>query len=251
MPVEIRIMTYNVHSCCGRDRKASPAAIADIIAAIGADIAALQEVDVGLSRTGFIDQAQAIAGQLEMSCCFSPSWWLEEGQYGNAILSKYPLSLRKAEGLPTLERTADIEPRGAIWAETEIGKGKAQVFNTHLGLRKKERGLQINRLVGPEWLGHSDCRQPIIFCGDLNALPNSSVVKRLRERFMDTQLFDKKNRPKKTYPSLYPLMRLDYIFVSHDIEVRKVSVPRSPSAVRASDHLPLVVDVALPDRELP
>jgi len=244
--MEVKVMTYNVHSCRGRDHKVSTSRIAEIIAASGAEIVALQELDAGLPRSGFVDQAQAIADQLKMHCHFSPCWWLEEGRYGNALLSRYPLSLKKAEGLPTLDSPETLEPRGVIWAETAAGDRRIQVFNTHLGLRKKERRLQIDRLTGPEWLGHPDCRPPIIFCGDLNALPNSYVVRSVRGILMDVQL-RANGRPRNTYPSRLPLVRIDYVFASKDIGVRSAAVPRSDFARTASDHLPLVVEIIVPD----
>jgi endonuclease/exonuclease/phosphatase family metal-dependent hydrolase len=58
MPKNFSIMTCNVHSCAGRDRKISPRRIADVIAHHESDIIALQEVDIGLLRTGMTDQAQ-------------------------------------------------------------------------------------------------------------------------------------------------------------------------------------------------
>lgn len=239
-------MTYNVHGCCGRDRKALPSVIAEVIAINKPDIVALQELDVGLPRSGFIDQAQAIAEQLQMNYHFSAALWLEQGQYGNAVLSKHPLSLKKAGGLPTLNYPATIEPRGVIWAEVTAGGQDIQVFNTHLGLRKRERMLQVDRLLGPEWLNHPDCRPPVILCGDMNALPTSSEIRRIGKKFLDAQLQRKTRRFQKTYPSRFPLVRIDYIFISGDIRVKSAVVPRSPLIRRASDHLPLVVGIIVP-----
>lgn len=52
----IKILTYNVHSCIGGDRKLDPGRIASVIAEAEADIVALQEVDVLRRRTGGVDQ---------------------------------------------------------------------------------------------------------------------------------------------------------------------------------------------------
>lgn len=245
-------MTYNVHSCCGKDYRALPSAIAEIIASNEPDILSLQELDVGLSRSGFTDQANIIARQLGMHCHFSAALALEQGEYGNAVFSRYPLLLKKAENLPTLESMKGIERRGAIWAEVTLRKQNIQVFNTHLGLKKKERMLQINSLTGPEWLNHPDCRPPVIFCGDLNALPGSSVVKRVSGILNDVQVLrNDGGQPQKTYPSTFPLFRIDYVFVSRDIKVINTEVPDSRFIRRTSDHLPLVVKLSLPEPSRP
>jgi len=246
--MEVKVMTYNVHGCCGKDHRALPSAIAEIIASSHPDIIALQELDVGLSRSGFTDQADIIANQMGMHCLFSAALTLEHGEYGNAIFSRYPLLLRKAKDLPTLEYMKGIERRGAIWAEVTVKNQNIQVFNTHLGLRKKERMLQINSLAGPEWLNHPDCKPPLIFCGDLNALPCSSVVKNLSGILNDVQVFrNDGGSPQKTYPGMFPVFRIDYVFVSRDIEVLNVEVPNSRLVRSASDHLPLVAKLRLPE----
>jgi endonuclease/exonuclease/phosphatase family metal-dependent hydrolase len=246
--MEVKVMTYNVHSCCGKDRRALPSSIAEVIALNDPDIIALQELDVGLRRSGFADQAAVIARQLGMYCRFSAALTLEQGEYGNAVFSRYPLSVRKAGELPTLEQMKGIERRGAIWAEVTVKTQKIQFFNTHLGLRRTERMLQINRLAGPEWLDHPDCKPPVIFCGDLNALPGSSVVKRISGMLNDVQVHrNSGGRQRKTYPSMFPLFRIDYVFVSRDVEVINAIVPDSRSIRKASDHLPLVATLMLPE----
>ncbi len=114
MSQKIRIMTYNVHSCIGTDRKTSTERIAEVIFHSGADIVALQEVDNGLARTGLVDQAREIAGTLEMHFHFHPSLHLEEGAYGNALLSRFPLRLVRGGALPTPRGLRRFERRGAL-----------------------------------------------------------------------------------------------------------------------------------------
>jgi endonuclease/exonuclease/phosphatase family metal-dependent hydrolase len=70
----LRLLTYNVHRCRGTDRQVSPERIAKIIAATGADVVALQELDVNRIRTGRVDQAQFIAAALDMAFHFHPAW---------------------------------------------------------------------------------------------------------------------------------------------------------------------------------
>ena len=108
----IRLMTYNVHSCRGTDRAVDPARVAEMIAACEADIVALQELDVGRSRTGRIDQAQAIATHLKVTSHFNAALHLEEERYGDAIVS-----LRHTSGLRPCPDDCDARFRGLRWNE--------------------------------------------------------------------------------------------------------------------------------------
>ena len=102
MPDKIKIMTYNIHSCFGADGTVTAERIAEVIAAAGADIIALQEVDSGLARSGGIDQALEIADLLRMNFHFHPSLQRKDGEYGNAVLSRLSSRLIKAGTLPNL-----------------------------------------------------------------------------------------------------------------------------------------------------
>ena len=102
----IRIMTYNVHRCRGRDRQYSPQRIADVIASAKPDIVALQELDVGRARSGGVDQAEMIAAALGMRAQFHPALKVMEELYGDAILTACPSRLVKAGALPGLPRPA-------------------------------------------------------------------------------------------------------------------------------------------------
>ncbi len=241
MALDFTVMTYNVHSCVGKDGEPMPRRIADVIASFMPDIVALQELDVKLRRSGLADQAELIAKHVEMQCHFSPCRQWEEGYYGNAILSRHPMRLVKAQALPGPAGRPDIEKRGALWVEINLEGCLLQVINTHLGLNRRERLKQAEALLGPDWIGHPDCNAPVIFCADLNALPRSRVYNLFKTRLEDGQCYLPAQRPGGTWPSRCPLLRIDHIFLSADIKVRAATVPRTTEACRASDHLPLVV----------
>src|SRR6185369_10366729 len=93
----LRIMTYNVHSCLGMDGRVSPARIGRVIARHQPDIVALQELDVRRRRTGGIDQAEAIARELEMKFQFHAAVEVGEERFGNAVFSRLPMRLVRAE----------------------------------------------------------------------------------------------------------------------------------------------------------
>jgi endonuclease/exonuclease/phosphatase family metal-dependent hydrolase len=242
----LRIMTYNVHGCVGMDGKLSPERIARMIAEQSPDVVALQELDVGRPRSGGIDQAQSIARYLQMEFHFHPAVSIEEELYGNAILSTLPMRLVRSGSLPKPSGIRRLEPRGALWVAVESGGTEIQIINTHLGLLPGERRAQAEALLGVDWLGSPDCRAPVVLCGDFNALPSSSVCRRLTERLRDVQTVLEKHRPKKTYFGRYPTARIDHVFIDPSIEVVDIEVPSTQAARVASDHLPLVVEMSIP-----
>ena len=241
-----RILTYNVHRCLGRDGCLSPGRIAEVIAACEPDIAALQELDVRRARTGGIDQAHAIAQELGMRVHFHPALAVAEELYGDAILTAQPSRLVKAGPLPGLARRCESEPRAALWASIQVDGVEVQLINTHLGLDRRERLVQVEALLGPEWLGHPVCRDPAIVLGDFNAVPRSRAYAHLAARLRDAQRACPALRPRPTFPTPLPFLRIDHVFVSRSIEVLYVEVVRTPAARLASDHLPLLVDFRVP-----
>jgi endonuclease/exonuclease/phosphatase family metal-dependent hydrolase len=239
----IRVVTYNVHSCVGLDGKISTRRIARVIAQCNPDIVALQELDVRRKRTDGRDQAEEIARVLNMSFHFHPAIRLEEEQYGDAILSRFPMRLVHSGLLPGGVSQL-FEPRGALWVELKIGNRLLQVINTHLGLLEQERLEQVQALLGEEWLSHPECREPIIICGDMNFGPRSRAYRLLAGHVRDVQLVGPR-RPSATYPSRWPVVRIDHIFVRGQMEVLRTEPSRTTLARRASDHLPLIADLRL------
>lgn len=241
-PGRLRVMTYNIHSCIGLDGRALPRRIARVIAGQHPDVVCLQEVDVGHKRSHGIDQAQAIAHTLEMEFHFHPNLFVEEeAQYGNAILSRLPLRLLRAGPLPS----PFGQQRGAMKVEVSTPAGPVQVVNTHLGVLPRERRPQAGGLVAQGWLERPD-DVPLLLCGDFNSLPGGVVHRLFVGQGLSDAAATATPRPGPTFPSRLPAARLDHVFASPSLRIDAAAVPRGALAVVASDHLPLVVDVALP-----
>jgi len=237
----LTLMSYNVHGCAGMDGCISTERIARVIARYNPDIIALQELDVGRLRSGKIDQAEMIARKLEMKFHFYPAFRWKDEQYGNAILSRYPMALIKSGPLPNLTyRGRPYEPRGALWVSVEFAGKKIQVFNTHLSLWPHERVLQVEALLSEQWLQHPDCQGPVILCGDFNAFPHSTVYRKICRKLQDSQAVLVGHRPKSTWSGHYPVGRIDYVFVNDNFHVYSITVPRTDLEKIASDHLPLI-----------
>lgn len=234
---QIRILTYNVHSCIGTDRKVDPARVARVIAACEPDIVGLQELDVGRRRTGGVDQVQAIARELSMDPHFHAALSVKEERYGDAILSRLPSRLIKAAPLPSAG-----EPRGALAVEVDVHGRSLVVINTHLGLSRRERTRQAETLLGAVWLGHEAMAGlPAVLMGDFNARPRSAAFRLLARHLTDAAAL----RPSPTFPSRWPLIRIDHVFIKGNMEVRGSHVVDDRLARTASDHLPLAVDLTV------
>lgn len=243
---ELRIVTYNVHSCIGTDRRLDPARIADVLASLEPDVVALQELDVGRRRTGGIDQAFAIAEAMKMASHFHPALLVREEKYGDAILTSLPSRLVKAGPLPSVG-----EPRGALWLEVMVGEQPVHIFNTHFGLRRTERIRQAEALTGPDWIGAAQqIGGPIVLAGDFNAIPSSPGYRRLAAALRPITQHDGRLLA-PTFPSRFPLLRLDHLFVSEGVTVVSAAPVRTPLTGLASDHLPLQAQLRLTTGTIP
>lgn len=241
----LRVMTYNTHSCGGMDGRVSPRRIARIIRQQGADIVALQELDLGRSRSRGEDQATLVAEALGYHVVFCPTVKHSPTEhYGHALLSRWPLKVIKVAELPGASMGVWREPRGALWALIEVDGVEVNVVTTHFGLSSRERTAQMDALLGPDWLGPVIASEPVILCGDFNLMPGSAPYGLAASKLRDVQAARDGHRPRNTFSSTQPFVRIDHIFVSAHFETARAFVPRNDLTRVASDHLPLLADLS-------
>lgn len=233
----LRVMTYNVHSCRGTDGRLMPDRILAVIERAAPDVLALQELDVGQTRSEGLDQAAFLAERLGMECLFAAARACYGGHYGNAILSRAPVLGQRSAALPRLDERC--EPRVVQLARVSAPFGALDVLNVHFGLSRRERRLQAAMLLGPDWLGDPTLSGRHVLCGDLNATPFSSVYRAFSRVLVDAQ----RGRRRATFPSWFPLLRIDHIFVGRGLAVHDSRVVEGPLARVASDHRPVVADL--------
>lgn len=244
-PASLRVMTYNVHSSIGMDGRASPDRIARVIARHNPDVIALQELDVRMKRTGKLDQAKLIAQKLEMAYHFHPSFLVEDGQFGNAVLSHFPIKLLDVKGFKKNNGSVREESRGALWVRMDFHGIPVNFITTHLSIWPKERLKQADQLCA-DWLEKYKASECLVLCGDFNAMPGSAVYKRFNQCLRDAQkMLHPGVRPSNTWFGEYPFIRIDHVFVNPSIHVRELRVPAARLERVASDHLPLIVDLEL------
>ena len=241
-------MTFNVHRCVGLDRRHAPQRIAEIIARQDPDIVALQELEVGHPCTGSVDQAQVLAAILKTDFHYHAARRSGEARFGNAVFSRLPMRKIHIGYLPTLPQIP-VQTRGALWVYIRLGVVDVQIINTHLRLLHHERFLQAGALCSEDWLAHPTYRstyrlQSRILCGDFNATKASRVYRLFMQSLKDSASLSP-TPSGRTWPSILPLFRYDHVFVAPQIQVHKVTVPRTPLTTMASDHLPVVVDFGI------
>jgi endonuclease/exonuclease/phosphatase family metal-dependent hydrolase len=229
----VRVVTYNIHTCVGVDRRYDPARIVAVLREIDADIACLQEVDARRGIERHADQWAFLGEATRCRVIHGGGNRDRRGRFGNAILTRFPVL-----GARSIDLTvADYEPRGAIDADLLVGDRVLRVIATHFGLRAGERRLQANRLMTALGETSTTSRRKadaVLLMGDLNEWRGRSGAIRAFDRRLGPSAAE------RTFPSWMPMLALDRIYADGPAVLREVSVYRTPLARLASDHLPLV-----------
>lgn len=239
----LRVATYNVHGCVGMDGQRSESRIAEVIASLSADIVGLQELDQNRARSAAVDQAGSIAKQLGWHHYFHPAMRRAEELYGDAILSRYPITVQNAVELPGNPPWYCRETRGVTWAEAETPLGRVHIMNSHFGLGRRERIQQAQLLTSADWLGSVPADAPVIVLGDFNSLPWSPAYKIIETKLRDVRRLVASPFSFRTYPTAFPALAVDHIFISAAFKPTSMHVHRDLTARVASDHFPLVADL--------
>jgi len=233
--IDVRIATYNIHRSRGLDRRTRPERIAKVLAGVGADIIALQEV-VGPGPSG-ADHAAEIGAALGMGGLLAATREYRHHHFGNLVLSRFPI---KAHGQLDLTWKT-CEPRNSQRVGVEVSEGRIlQVFNVHLGTALLERRHQAPKLAA--WIQDARVPSPKIVLGDFNEWGRGLVDDILATRLNSVNLFPHLKR-RRTYPGFFPILHLDHIYFEGSIEIKKIELPRTRLSLVASDHLPLVADI--------
>lgn len=243
-PRLVRVMTYNIHHGEGVEGRVDVARIAEVVRTCAPDLVALQEVDRGVRRTGRRDFPAELAQLLGMTCVFSNNFSFQGGEYGNAMLTRWPVDCWTNTHLGMIHTN---EQRGLLQARVRV-HGRPLVFMaTHIDFRRDdaERLLQIGqfRQIAERWPG-----MPLIVAGDFNDMPGSRTHEAMKAWCDDA--WEAGGRDEGfTIPSARPVRRIDYVWIRRGggVKVREAYVPRT----EASDHLPLVVDLELEGEPVP
>ena len=252
-PIPVRLVTFNTHHGVGDDRRHDLPRLARVLADAEADVICLQEVDRRFGdRSEDVDQALLLSRALDMQLAWGPA--VDElprpdggsGQYGNALLSRLPILISDVQRLP-----GGGEPRSALQTMVELDGGTLWITATHLTTRSaRERAEQVAALAAL----HTGPMEAGVVVGDLNAAPDAPELAALRERFTDAWELAPDRADQAgwrfwhrdhgdTHPAARPRRRIDQVWVSPGVQVTAARVLDGDGA---SDHLPVVVDLAVP-----
>lgn len=243
--MRIRVLTYNIHKGIGGiDRRYRPERIAEVIAHHDPDLVFLQEVDNEVRRSSRHRQVDLLGDMLGLAHrAFFPNVAVRGGgEYGNAILTRH----RIAEATK-LDLTIPLKKkRGAVHARilVEIGAHVRTIhaWDLHLGLSGFERKIQLRRFLESHPFSHLHHDTPQVLAGDFNDVYGTLGPKLLQPAGFRTgkTLFS-------TFPAWAPLRALDSIYVRGAVEILHYGRSHYALARQASDHLPLVADLRLPE----
>jgi endonuclease/exonuclease/phosphatase family metal-dependent hydrolase len=241
-PGHFRIVTYNVHKCRGLDYRTRPGRIAEVLHEMQPDIAALQEVLSNPGASRLEDQVRFLAEELGMGYALGQNRVLRGGAYGNAVLSRFPLHSHCNYDLSVNGR----ERRGCLRTDIALPSGETiHVFNVHLGTSFAERRRQARLLLAVEVLAAEDFTGPRLVLGDFNEWTFGMVSQMLSTHMQSVSLRKFLARA-RTYPGILPVLHLDHIYHDPGLELMHLHLHRTPKALVASDHLPLLADFRLP-----
>lgn len=222
-----KAVTYNIHSGKNRSGERSIDAIAQLLEQEQADFIALQEVDRRRLSSGVEDQISVIANRLGMNYTFSPALRNGLSEYGNAILSRYPIL---SSG--TLDLEGGKEHRILLWAKVYTERGSLYLTSVHLDTDRASRSTHFAKIQTFVDTKLNDA--PVLLMGDLNTLYDNSYLIQLEYgltgKYRDYE-----------YPTFYHekagrSIQIDYIFGRDIIENEYYTISSN-----ASDHIPLVL----------
>lgn len=240
---DVVAMSFNIHHGVGIDGLLDLDRIAAAVSASGAEVVGLQEVDRHFSeRSNFVDQATYLADTLGMAVVFGANldfdpleYGLPRRQYGNAILTSFPITSWSNTLLPLLPGG---EQRGLLMATLDVHGTPLNAYATHLQHDSQEARLaQVDAITAQ--LESSEAS--VLLLGDLNATPDAPEIEAMVEELTDTWV-EAGVGDGYTYSTTNPSVRIDYVLTSTDIATRTAAVVTSDG----SDHLPVVATVTLP-----
>lgn len=239
-PTRIRVLSYNIHHGEGTDGKLDLDRLAAVIRSARPDLVALQEVDRGVRRSERLDEPSELARLTGLTAIFERNIPYQGGDYGNAVLSRLPVTGHRNHPLPSHYKG---ERRGALVVELtapDADKTPIRLIATHLDYRPDdaERLESVQTIAA---IVAEAPERPTLLAGDLNSLPES----RTQAEFART--WRRANpEPLPTFPARRPTRQIDYVLYRPTVRWKVVEVRILDEPV-ASDHRPILVVLELVD----
>ena len=233
----MKIMSFNIQYCKNFiTGEIDFQAVADAIIYENPDIVGLNEVRGKGLDDGYENQTKILSELTGMKYFYFAKALDVKGvnPYGNAVLSRIPIVAADTVCVPNpvpnpnSEYYKYYEPRCVLKAKLENG---LTCVITHFGLNADERANAVKTVLS--LLENEKCT----LMGDFNTPPDNPDLTPIRKRMNDAaDLFE---LPLLSYPSDNPNVKIDYIFVSPDIEIITADIPE----MIASDHRPHTAEI--------
>jgi endonuclease/exonuclease/phosphatase family metal-dependent hydrolase len=231
--VSFRAGTYNVHKCKGLDWRVSAARIADVIAKLGTDVLAVQEI--------LLSQAEEISKRIAVPFTFGAARLHAGEPYGNAVYTRLPVVSHESHDITVPGR----EPRQCLRVLLQLPDASTiNFFAVHLGTSFTERPKQARQLLSQRILLAPEADAHRILAGDFNEWTNGAATRLLSEHLQSADITMHLKR-RSTYPGVFPFMHLDHIYYDDCFQLKEMHLDRSKLSLIASDHLPLVAAFAV------
>lgn len=223
------VMTYNIHATRGMDKVYNAERIANVILDQEPDLVALQEVDQLTERSGHVDVLAVLKEKTGLYGVFVKTFNYQGGEFGDAILSRFPIIETKTFHLPS---RPEYEPRVMMMISCVNDKGDTlHFYNTHLDHHGEDsdRPMQMEKIVSVI----KNDEHKVILAGDFNCQPGSIPLNQL------DKLLKRSPSTENTYPSDKPESMIDHIYYTdmRGITLCKLNVIDERMA---SDHRPVI-----------
>ena len=229
----MKIMSFNTQHCQNFITKQIDFEImAKAIKDLDADIVGLNEMRGSGPHPEFTAQTEKLASLTGMNYFyFAPAINLVQGPYGNGLISKLKIVSAKVIPVPDpQEKQYDGYYETRCLLKVKLSNGLT-VMVIHFGLNPDEQENAVKTVL--ENLENEKC----VLMGDFNVKPDNSVLKPIYAKMKDTSTAFAGER--FSFPSDNPNRKIDYIFVTPDVEVISADIP----PIIASDHRPHVAEI--------
>lgn len=238
--MSLRVASYNIRKCVGLDWKRNPERVISVINQTEADIIAIQEIDKRFGSRESTLSLEKIENNTDYKLISLPLKKQSSGFHGNALLIRKHMLVQNIQAL----KLYSLEPRGALAADIQIESSKKQtiqirIIGVHLAILGYWRKQQIQDVFK---IFVNKSPSPInIIAGDFNEM-------RENRGFYDKVIAApfQMIRPGPSFHSAKPYATLDkFVVIGKNYEVKESGVLKSDLARKASDHLPVWIDLNL------
>jgi endonuclease/exonuclease/phosphatase family metal-dependent hydrolase len=249
----LRVLVWNIHAGADAGGVDNLARVAARIRAARADLVLLQEVDRGVARSRGVDQPATLARLTGLHAAFGKSLDYQGGEYGIAILSRWPVVAQATLPLPVdppqPRSGGATTPRAALVAHIAAPAdiGPLVVMTSHIDASRDDRWRrqEAARLAAIADSLVALGEGLVLVGGDMNSEPASAPQVTLTAGVLRdawTACGGAADDPaSRTYPARAPVKRIDYLYLTPGLVCRAVTVP----ADTASDHRAVLVEVVM------